>query len=123
MSEIWQKNIREYRKILQYNQGPMVVNIVSGSLPDQEYWQDRLEKTRQDVFRVDGKTLVLSSLEQTRKGNFLGSLNAWQALEKTLAGQPLPPVILTNMVFGLGNKCICGRPERVLNDERAGIAH
>lgn len=101
---IWQDNIRSYRNIFAHNQGPRLVNIVSGSPADQAYWQDRLEKTRRDVFRADGDTLVHSSLEKTRKGNFLGSINAWQSVQQALAGRERPPVILTNMVFGLGKR-------------------
>jgi hypothetical protein len=104
MSQIWQQNIREYHRIRQDNIGPTVVSIVSGSPADQAYWQDRLEQTRQDVFRTDGMTMVLSSLEKTRKGNFLGSINAWQALQNALKGQALPSVALINMVFGLGKR-------------------
>jgi hypothetical protein len=104
MSQIWQKNIRTIQNIVQDNLGPKVVNVVSGSLPDQEYWQERLFNTRWDVFRADGQTRILSSLEETRKGNFLGSVNAWKEIQKALAGQDLPPVILMNMVFGLGKR-------------------
>jgi len=104
MGKSWQKNIRTYRTIIQQNLGPKVVNVVSGSLADQAYWQERLEKTRQDVFRIDGGTMILSSLEKTRKGNFLGSVNAWMGIQKALEGQTLPPVILMNMVFGLGKR-------------------
>ncbi len=104
MSEIWQRNISNICSIIQQNLGPKVVDIVSGSLADQEYWQDRLQKTRQDVFRVDKETIVLSSLEKTRKGNFLGSINAWMAIESALGSRPLPPVMLMNMVFGLGKR-------------------
>jgi hypothetical protein len=104
MSEIWQKNIRTIQTIIQQNLGPKVVNVVSGSLGDQAYWQERLEKTRQDVFRADSQTMILSSLEKTRKGNFLGSVNAWTGIQKTLKGQTFPPVILMNMVFGLGKR-------------------
>jgi hypothetical protein len=107
MSALWQRNISNICNIIQQNQGPKVVNIVSGSLADQAYWQDRLQRTRQDVFRADGETMVISSLEETRKGNFLGSVNAWMALRAALGGQTLPPlpsVILMNMVFGLGKR-------------------
>ncbi len=104
MSEIWQKNIRTIQTIIQQNLGPKVVNVVSGSLGDQAYWQERLEKTRQDVFRADSQTMILSSLEKNRKGNFLGSVNAWMGIQKTLKGQTFPPVILMNMVFGLGKR-------------------
>lgn len=104
MSNIWQRNIHTYQIIIQQNLGPKVVNVVSGSLADQAYWQERLEKTRQDVFRADGQTMILSSLEKTRKGNFLGSVNAWMGIQKALEGKTLPPVILMNMVFGLGKR-------------------
>lgn len=104
MSEIWQKNIRNIQSIIQQNLGPQVVNVVSGSLDDQAYWQYRLENTRQDVFRMDGKTKILSSVEKTRKGNFLGSVNAWMGIQKALEGQAMPAVILMNMVFGQGKR-------------------
>lgn len=100
----WQQNILTYRSLIDQNLGPNVVNIVSGSLPDQAYWQERLEKTRRDVFRADGETKIISSLERTRKGNFLGSINAWMAVKSALGGQELPPVMLMNMVFGLGKR-------------------
>ncbi len=104
MADLWQKNIIDIRNIVQQNHGPRVVNIVSGSQADQAYWQERLQVTRTDVFRADEQTMILSSLEKTRKGNFLGSVNAWLALQEALKGQDLPPVMLMNMVFGLGKR-------------------
>ncbi len=104
MSELWRNNIRSIQAIIQHNHGPRVVNVVSGSLADREYWQGRLENMRQDVFRDDGRTRILSSLEKTRKGNFLGSVNAWIGIKRSLQGEDLPPVILMNMVFGLGKR-------------------
>src|SRR5512139_731411 len=104
MSDIWQKNIHTIHTIIQENLGPQFVNVVSGSPADQEYWQGRLEDTRHDVFRADGKTMVLSSMEKTRKGNFLGTVNAWTGIQKALEGHALPSVMLMNMVFGLGKR-------------------
>ncbi len=104
MSEQWLSNIRAIQAIIQHNQGLKLVNVVSGSLADQQYWQERLEGTRQDVFRADGQTQILSSLEKTRKGNFLGSINAWMGIDQALQGYDRPPVILMNMVFGLGTR-------------------
>ena len=104
MSELWQTNIRKYQSIIEANQGPMVVNVVSGSQADQAYWQDRLQKTRRDVFRADGETMIVSSLETSRKGNFLGSVNAWLAVQNALEGRTRPPVMLMNMVFGQGKR-------------------
>ncbi len=104
MSEFWQRNIRSIQSIIQQNQGPQVVNVVSGSPGDQEYWQERLMQTRRDVFREDGQTQILSSLEKRRKGNFLGSVNAWIGIQQALGERVLPPVMLMNMVFGLGKR-------------------
>jgi hypothetical protein len=104
MGIIWQKNILESRNLIHENLGPSLVNVVSGNQTDQLFWQERLMKTRQDVFRADGETKILSSLEGTRKGNFLGSLNAWMEIKKVMDGKALPPMILMNMVFGLGKR-------------------
>ncbi len=104
MSESWRKNIRSCREIIQSNQGPKLVNVVSGSLSDQAYWRERLIETRRDVFRADDGTMILSSLEKTRKGNFLGSLNAWIEIQGALQDQPLPSMMLMNMVFGMGKR-------------------
>jgi hypothetical protein len=104
MSELWQKNISTIRGIIQDSLGPQLVNVVSGSLSDQEYWQSRLDDTRHDVFRADGRTMVISSTEQTRKGNFLGTVNAWMGIQKIMEGKTIPPVMLMNMVFGLGKR-------------------
>jgi hypothetical protein len=104
MSDSWQHNIQKCQQIILANQGPTLVNVVSGSPADQQYWQGRLNKIRPDVFRADGKTTILSSLEGKRKGNFLGSLNAWMEIQKAMQGEALPRMILMNMVFGLGKR-------------------
>jgi hypothetical protein len=104
MSEYWNQNIHNCRTIIDENLGPMLVNVVSGNQADQRYWQERLMKTRQDVFRANGETKILSSLEDSRKGNFLGSLNAWMEIKKVMDGKALPPMILMNIVFGLGKR-------------------
>lgn len=103
-SETWRKNVRSCHSIIQQNLGPKVVNVVSGSEADRQYWQERLAETRQDVFRGDGETLILSSLEKTRKGNFLGSINAWMEIQRDIDQRILPPVMLMNMVFGQGKR-------------------
>jgi hypothetical protein len=104
MSEFWQNNIHTCRSLIQASLGPRLVNVVSGSQADRDFWQERLGKTCQDVFRADGEMMILSSLEKTRKGNFLGSVNAWMEMQKAWEGQILPPMMLMNMVFGLGKR-------------------
>ena len=104
MSNFWVKNIHNCRAIIQANQGSRLVNVVSGSQADQAFWQERLEITRQEIFRMDAETTIISSLEGSRKGNFLGSLNAWMEVKKAMGATPLPPMMLMNMVFGLGKR-------------------
>jgi hypothetical protein len=104
MSELWLENIRTCRSIVQQNLGPALIDIVSGTPSDQEFWQERLMKTRRDVFREDGDSTILSTLEKNRKGNFLGSINAWIDVDQKHTGRELPPMILMNMVFGMGKR-------------------
>src|SRR4030042_5071511 len=104
MKKIWQKNISTCHAIIQANLGPKIVNVVSGSHTDQIFWQERLSKTRKDLFNSTSDTRILSSLESTRKGNFLGSVNAWMEIQKVIEGMTLPPMMLMNMVFGLGKR-------------------
>ncbi len=86
MSNSWIKNIHNCRSIIQSNLGPRVVNIVSGSPADQAYWLESLKMTRQEIFRMDAETTIISSLEGRRKGNFLGSVNAWMEVKKAMGG-------------------------------------
>ena len=81
-----------------------MVNVVSGSQVDQQYWHDQLHNTRKDVFRAYGETMVISSLEASRKGNFLGSMNAWLAIQKAMQGSTHLSVMLINIVFGEGKR-------------------
>ena len=104
MSEIWLNNIQACREIIQANLGPKAVSVVSGSKEDQAFWQERLLDTRRDIFRANGSTIILSSMEKTRKGNFLGSVNAWIEIQNALKGQELPPLMLMTMVFGQGKR-------------------
>jgi len=104
MSDIWRENIKTCKRIVAENLGPRVVNVVSGSPADQAFWHERTHAARRDVYRLDGDTLILSSLEPMRKGNFLGSVNAWLEIKKALSGRTYPPMILMNMVFGQGKR-------------------
>jgi hypothetical protein len=104
MSNSWIKNIHNCRSIIRSNLGPRVVNVVSGSPADQTYWLESLKMTRQEIFRMDAETTIISSMEAMRKGNFLGSVNAWMEVKKAMGESPLPPIMLMNMVFGLGKR-------------------
>jgi hypothetical protein len=95
MSDTWRENINTCRNIITHNLGPRLVNVVSGSPSDRAFWQERMQAARRDVYRLDGDTLILSSLERARKGNFLGSVNAWLEIKKTLSGRTYPMILIT----------------------------
>lgn len=106
MHEIWHSNILQNLEIVQQNDGPTLATVVSGSEIDQTYWQEHLMRNRCDVFREDGNTFITSVCEGVRKGNFLGTFNAWldtrQAIEAN--NVDLPQVALMSMVFGKGKR-------------------
>jgi hypothetical protein len=103
MFEIWQQNIRANLALVQHNAGPALVTVVSGSEADQQYWQHQFSEARRDVFRQDGSAQIISVCEGTRKGNFLGTLNAWLETQQAV-GSDLPPTALMSMVFGKGKR-------------------
>ena len=106
MSEIWRANIRANKELVQGSRGPTLVSVVSGDATSQRFWQQRFARTRSDVFRRDGSTEVESICEETRKGNFLGTLRAWARTKAAVAeeSQSLPPITLMSMVFGQGRR-------------------
>lgn len=102
MFDTWKSSIRANQQIVQSNSGPRLVTVVSGSEADHQYWQDRFVRARQDIFRADGSTQILSVCEGTRKGNFLGTLNAWAETQRQI--DTLPDLALMSMVFGKGKR-------------------
>lgn len=102
MIEIWQKNIHTNHTAVQASRGPALVTVVSGSEIDRAYWAERFTAVRRDIFRQDGETQIISVCEGTRKGNFLGTLNAWAETKRS--ARALPPLALMSMVFGKGKR-------------------
>ncbi len=105
---IWKENLKRNCDRVRNNSGPGQVVVVSGTEADRAYWRDRFELTRPEMFRRDGSTEVLSIHERDPKGNFLGTLNAWQTFRadsgaKKDRANP-NDVILTSMVFGKGTR-------------------
>ena len=106
MFDIWRRNIESCSSIIRQNHGAQVLTVVSGSRSDQSYWQQRLTDTRRDVFRADKATTVISTLEETRKGNFLGTLDAWIKTQRALGWLPeqLTEIAIVSMVVGQGKR-------------------
>ena len=78
MTAVWSENIRASLELVKNNAGPELVTVVSGSETDRKYWHEQFAQTRRDVFRSDGATAIHAVAETQRKGNFLGTLNAWR---------------------------------------------
>jgi hypothetical protein len=106
MFEVWQANIAANRGFVARDQGPTLVSVVSGDEISQRFWHQRFASTRSDVFRKDGSTRVVSVREETRKGNFLGTLRAWTQTQSMVAeaSHSLPQIALMSMVFGQGRR-------------------
>ena len=102
----WLKNINANLDIVEKNTGTSLVVVVSKSEADMRYWKNHFWEFRQDVFRRDGKTHIVSVAEGTTKGNFLGMLNAWAHTKREAQenGFDIPDVGLMSMVFGMGTR-------------------
>ena len=76
MLKNWLYNIDANLDLVKNNAGPSLVIVVSTTETDSQYWQNRFQSLRRDIFRKDGKTRIVSVAENTTRGNFLGMLNA-----------------------------------------------
>lgn len=104
MYKLWTANIHRNLELARNNAGPTLVNVVSGNQNDAEFWSQQLDLTCRDVFRADGHTQVISTLESVRKGNFLGTFNAWKSVKEQLTLEEIPDIALMGMVFGQGRR-------------------
>ena len=106
MFNTWMKNIGQNSDLVDSNFGPSLAIVVSGSEIDQRFWEHRFLLTCRDVFRHDGKVNIISTIEKTRKGSFLGVFNAWkdslQQIEN--ANSEIPDLTLMSLVIGKGSR-------------------
>ncbi|MBN2002766.1 MAG: hypothetical protein JXA21_05365 [Anaerolineae bacterium] len=104
MYSLWKANIHKNLELARNNAGPTLVTVVSGNQNDAEFWSHQLDLTRREVFRSDGRVKIVSALESVRKGNLLGTFNAWKSVEAQLAPADIPDIALMGMVFGQGRR-------------------
>ena len=106
MFSTWIDNINESVAIVARNEGPSLAIAVSGSEIDQQFWRYRFLLTGKHVFRQDGNVEVISTLETTKKGSFLGVFNAWNDAIRFIRTESggLPDIAVMSLVFGKGTR-------------------
>jgi hypothetical protein len=106
MYPFWREIIRKNVANVNNNIGPNLVTVVTGNESDMQFWKSAITKKRYDVFRKDGKTDIVVVNEKKKKGNFLGTVNAWKHTKNhiSLTDMHMPNVALMTMVFGLGTR-------------------
>jgi hypothetical protein len=104
--DIWMKNISRNFDLVRNNEGPSLVIAVSGSEIDRKFWEHRFSLTCKDIFRNDAKVGIVSTLESTRKGSFLGVFNAWKEAQRRPGNDQIvvPDLTLMSLVFGKGTR-------------------
>lgn len=100
------KNIRRNFDLVRNNEGPSLVIAVSGSEIDRKFWEHRFSLTCKDIFRNDANAGIVSTLESTRKGSFLGVFNAWKEAQQRLGNDSstIPDLTIMSLVFGKGTR-------------------
>ena len=106
MAISWNDNILLSEQLVDRNEGFGLAAVVSGSAADADFWDAHVRRTARDVFRANGQTTIVPVAEGMPKGNFLGTLNAWQRIREARRGtsHPLPDTSLISMVFGQGKR-------------------
>ena len=107
MTAVWEQNLRHNRQAVAESAGPGLVAIVSGTQADQRYWAQRFQLTRQEVFRRDGSTRIVSIHEAVPRGNFLGTLCVWEQFNRPggeLVSGGRDVRLLISMLFGKGTR-------------------
>lgn len=106
IENIWQDNIDENLLIVEKNNGPALFISVAGSEKDKSYWHRHFEELKGTLFCKDRTTKIVSIAEKRKKGNFLGTLNAWLETKGQLRKETIsfPDVVLMNMIFGQGKR-------------------
>jgi hypothetical protein len=74
MSSHWQDYISENQA---GEAGPAFVVAVTGSESDAAFWKHRFTRHSSLLFKEGGTTEITSAVESTPRGNFLGTLQAW----------------------------------------------
>lgn len=92
------ENIKKTQEILKFGKGPKIIGFISGNESDRKYLNTRFNRTQ-----IFNDAEIISVLEETRKGNFLGTLCFYKELENL--NIPLDDkIILCGFVFGKGER-------------------
>lgn len=95
-------NIQKTKEILDNNLGPKIIGLISGNEEDRLFLEERFNQTK--IFGAGSK--IVSVREETRKGNFLGTLLFYKKLKEFDYLNMLlkDKTVLCGMVFGKGER-------------------
>jgi hypothetical protein len=104
-------NIDLARKNIDSSDNVKIVSFVTGSGPDRDGWDKRLDYISKYIFNRDGSTKTFSFQEKindkTKEGNFLGTLLMYSYLKEEAKVKGIDygnNVSLTGMMFGRGER-------------------
>ncbi|KJJ85200.1 hypothetical protein OMAG_000912 [Candidatus Omnitrophus magneticus] len=100
-------NIEYTRHIIKENDNVNLITLITGTEIDRQRWQNRLESIAPFIFNLKKETRILSFQEETRQGNFLGTILAYSKIKKISADESISyknKVVLIGMIFGRGER-------------------
>jgi len=105
MSSVWRKKIAENLALVHEQAGPEFVVMVTGNENDARYWRTHTSQVRGNLFRADERVHVTSVAEGSPRGNFLGTLKAWDDARRAPdTPGSIPDISFMSMVFGKGKR-------------------
>ncbi len=101
--KIKKDNLRELREIIKNSQGTEEVLVITNK-GDDEIVANELGKIKKQIFRSDGKVRINAHAEETRRGQWLGLLDAYRSLKAQKDGERSKGVMLGGMYPGKGTR-------------------
>jgi hypothetical protein len=100
----WLQSIQASQSLVSGEGEANLVVIVSGSVRDTEYWVQSVESVSPDILSAERRIRIVGAAEETPAGNFLGTIAAWNSVDRQNVPLPSHGVSLMCMVFGQGTR-------------------
>jgi hypothetical protein len=100
----WLQSIQASQSLVAGEGQANLVVIVSGSVRDTEYWVQSVESVSSDILSADRGIRIVGAAEEIPAGNFLGTIAAWNSVDRQNVPLPSNGISLMCMVFGQGTR-------------------